>query len=148
MNNKKSVDLPKLRSIIREELSEEKELHELDQLREIVKDLSLDIKRMIEVNLDLQGKIAELMISITSLIKTQNEMTELLKEASEEQFMDVAEEIPEQSAAMQSPEQHGAVSKMIEQNKEMIESMQGLEKYIKRLYRKDILEKIKKKRNE
>jgi hypothetical protein len=75
-------------------------------------------------------------------------MTELLKEASEEQFMDVAEEIPEQSAAMQSPEQHGAVSKMIEQNKEMIESMQGLEKYIKRLYRKDILEKIKKKRNE
>ncbi|MDD5417943.1 MAG: hypothetical protein PHW96_03625 [Candidatus Nanoarchaeia archaeon] len=104
-------------------------------LRRSIEDLTNQVNKMIGINMSLQSKMVELLIKITDLIEETKEMTTLLKMASgggekEETKPGIDVEL---------------IGKMLEQNQKLLERIATIENQVKKVYRHQVLEKIKEK---
>lgn len=104
-------------------------------LRRSIEDLTNQVNKMIGINMSLQSKIVELLIKLTDLIEETKEMTTLLKMASggEQQ-----EKEPERPAVDME-----LLAKMLEQNSQLLSRIENMENQVKKVYRHQILQKIK-----
>lgn len=119
--------------------------HSLDVLRRTVEDLTIQTNKMVGLNMSLQSKIIELLIRVTDLIEDVKEMVSLLKSASElPPEKELTAEFIEKMLK-QNQEYLENNNKLLEFNRKALESIKNVEKYIKRLYRKQLIETLKKK---
>jgi len=150
VDESKVINLPELKSLIREEIEKEEKSEETDELKKAVHELALENEKMITVNINLQARMAELVGKVSSLIDEVKELVKILGQASEggEGAMEVSEE--EEAAEGEGGEIGSSeiMQQLANQNEQIINTMANLEKYMKRMYRRDVISKIRKKTKE
>ncbi len=136
------VNISELKEMIKEEISKKEDSEMTAELKRLITDLTLENRKMVDINLALQSRIVELMINVTEMIKNLQTLTKTLQES-----LSGGEEENEEEESEEGTD-NNAVKMLAIQNKQMLEVMSNLEKYIKRLYRKDIISNIRSKKDE
>ena len=136
------VNISELKEMIKEEISKKEDSEMTAELKRLITDLTLENRKMVDINLALQSRIVELMINVTEMIKNLQTLTKTLQES-----LSGGEEENEEEENEEGTD-NNAVKMLAIQNKQMLEVMSNLEKYIKRLYRKDIISNIRSKKDE
>jgi len=136
------VNISELKEMIKEEISKKEDSEMTAELKRLITDLTLENRKMVDINLALQSRIVELMINVTEMIKNLQTLTKTLQES-----LGGGEEENEEEESEEGTD-NNAVKMLAIQNKQMLEVMSNLEKYIKRLYRKDIISNIRSKKDE
>jgi len=150
------INLPELKSLIREEIEKDEREEGKDELKRAIHDLSMENEKMITVNINLQARMAELVGKMSSLIDEVKDLVKILGQASEgsgggdgNTEMSEGEEVEE--GEEEGGEEGGnpdVMKQLANQNEQIINSMGNMEKYMKRMYRREVIDKIRKKTKE